>query len=250
MRFTSASFKFTASVLLLASTTGLAIGHSHHCKRPVDYKCEAPCPPPCPQNLMDGFYVGVGAGYDVITSDANFNEVGRIAITGNPRLAAYGWDAGGFLGYGKYFDVFYLGAEVFGNYTSASSSFTISGPLGSVHGNVRSNGDWGVALIPGIALNCSTLGYVRLGWDWANTRGNGRVVVNTEPPTVFSGNRSSTRNGFLFGVGLETLISCNWSLRGEFNYINFNNNDSSSRVGSRIRPSDNRYSLGIVYHFC
>lgn len=259
MRYKSLSFKLTQLSLsvILATTSGLALAHGKH-RHDVDYKdykceCEAPCPPPCPPcpcpMLHDGFYVGGAVGYDIVTSHGDFDETARIAVSGSHHLAATGWDAGLFAGYGMYFDCFYLGGEGYAYWSNSSHDFNITTPLGSLSSNIRHNWNYGLAILPGFRLNNATTAYVRLGWDWANVKHDGTVTTVT-PPATFSGNHTNTRNGFIYGVGMETLIACNWSLRADYTYVNYNNDNDGDRIGSRIHPSDNRFAVGIVYHFC
>jgi outer membrane immunogenic protein len=265
MRFKSTSFKLTSCLLLLVSATGLAYAKGPYRNVP-DFKCEVPSNPcPCPPSLMDGFYFGGDVGYDIITSRARFDRSGNIllhdsfVISGNPRLAATGWDGGLFAGYGKYFGCdcnFYLGGEIWGNWSSASDSLNITTPNGNAHFRVRANGDVGIGILPGIKLNHATLGYLRLGYDWGRVKSNGNITVFTPAPLTFSNSgNNNNQNGWVVGFGLESLIVDNWSLRAEADYLSFNNNNSSGSSdfgsrGSRERPNDYRFTLGVNYHFC
>lgn len=241
MRCISLFSKLSATLLLIAATTGLAMA------KDVDYKCEAPEPSPCPC-LHDGFYVGAAVGYDIVTSRARFDEMGTIAVTGNPHFAATGWDGGLFLGYGQYIDCFYLGGEIFGYYSGASQSLNINTPLGSLHSNIRANGNYGLAILPGLRINNATTAYVRIGYDWANVKSHTTVTI-PGLGLAFSGSRNNTRSGWLWGIGLETLIDCNWSLRADYTYVNYTS--SNHHTGSSARnPADNRIALGLVYHIC
>lgn len=243
MRLASASLKLTAGALLFASTIGLSVA-GPHCGRPADYKCEVPCPTRCPC-LKDGFYIGVAGGYNILTANPDFDgTAGGVGVSSNIDLAVRGGDVGGFLGFGKYFDVWYLGAEVYGFWTSANTSTTVTVPPapgvvgGTVNSRLRENGDWGIAILPGIALNNTTLGYVKVGYDWASVNARVNVTPTGGPTTTVSDN--DTAHGWVFGAGIETLVCDNWSVRGQFDYINYNND---------FDAQDNRISLGILYHF-
>lgn len=256
MRFTSIPSKLSAILLGLVASTGIAL--ANHAD--VDFKNEAP-PCPCPPTLMDGFYVGANAGYNILFTHASFNSP-ELALNGNPHIAVDGWNGGLFLGYGKYVtDIFYIGGEVFGYWSSASEGFRITqpGPAGGfVSANIEANGSWGLALIPGLKINQTTLAYLRGGYVWSNVHGNGHVHFNT--PTLVNGvlvtdlrsSGNSNVSGWQIGVGAETLLVDNWSLRTDYTYIDYNSSSSNHGVHRIVRdfnPRDNIFSLAIVYHF-
>lgn len=256
MSFKSKSLKLATGLVLLAATTGLAFANGNHHRNYKDDDCAPPCNPcnpcnPCPPSvLMDGFYLGAGVGYNILTTHSNFDETTRIAVQGNPELAASGWDGGVFLGYGQYVNyMFYLGGEVFANYSNSSKTINITTPTGNFHANVRSNWNYGLAILPGIRLNCATLGYLRFGYDWANVDSSASVHIN-EPATDFSGSRSNTISGFVYGFGIETVVQDNWSVRADYTYTNYNSSSSSRNAIARVNPADNRVMVSLVYHFC
>ena len=260
MRFKSTSFKLTSCLLLLVSTTGLGYAAKAH-YRPIDYKCEVPACP-CPPSLMDGFYFGGDVGYDIYTTrsrlrrDGNFFLNDRFIISGNPHLAATGWDAGLFAGYGKYFGCdcnFYLGGELWGNWSNASESVNITTLEGSAHSKIRANGDIGIGIVPGIKLNHATLGYLKIGYDWVSVNRHSSITVFTPTPVTFSGSgQNNNRGSWMAGLGLETLLIDNWSLRAEADYLGWgsNNNSSGHEGGGGGNPNDYRFTLGVNYHFC
>lgn len=255
MKLSSIATKALAASLILASTTGLAFAKNYK----GDYKGEvAPCPPPV--LLHDGWYVGIQGGYDSYRVRQGFSDSFVLpngttgTTTFNPSIAPTGWVGGLFLGYGQYLtDLFYLGGEVLGNYSGAQTSYniatSITTPAGvtstaSASNTFRVRGSWGVALLPGIRLNDTSLGYIRLGWNWAYMRSSSNVIANGM--TVASGSNNRTVNGFDFGLGIETLVFQNWSVRTEYNHAYYN---SFNGGGFSNNPSDNQFMLGILYHF-
>lgn len=237
------SFKLkcvAASVMFLATTASFAGGYKD------TFKDQMPCP--ASPMLMDGFYVGAQAGYQT----ANLGE--NISITSgtdslNPSVAVNGWLGGLFLGYGMTWNNFYyLGGEVFGNYANSSqgwdaASLSAGGSYGS---NAEMNSSYGLALLPGLRLTDSTLTYIRLGYTWAHFKYN-----ESSSTLGLSASNSSTEGGFTYGIGMETLITGNWSLRGEYTYTNYNSFGTSMNAtsSSSINPSASQYSLGVIYHF-
>lgn len=235
----------SAASLFLMSSVALA-GHNYK----GDYKNEMPCPPP--KMLKDGFYLGAQVGYEAYrVRESSAFDIPPLAegVAANPAVAATGWVGGLFLGYGQYLtDLFYLGGEIFGNYSGADESHSFQDTLGApftYNTKIEARGSYGLALLPGIRLNDATLGYIRLGWNWVNLKAS-ESVTTPGGGTLASASKSNTSNGFNYGVGIETLLVDNWSVRGEFTHTSYS--DFSTAYTS-YDPSDNQYMLGLIYHF-
>lgn len=253
MLFRSIPFKVAAGTLLLVASTGLAFAQD------VDFKNEAP-PCPCPPTLMDGFYVGAEVSYDVLLMHANFDLDEDIAVSGNPHLAARGWDGGLFLGFGKYLsDIFYLGGEVFGYWGGANADIHVTSPLGYLKVNAEEQGSYGLALLPGIKINQTTLAYLKGGYVWTNTHANATLHVNATPVApgfTLNGHRNNNISGWEVGVGMETLLVDNWSLRADYTYVDYTNSnrhhDSDDNNNNNfvhdLSPRDNVFAVAVVYH--
>lgn len=240
----SFTLKALTAALILASTTGMVFAKGYK----GDYKGEA-CPPP--QMLKTGWYLGAQAGYDSYRVRENIVST-TLGFAANPVISGNGWVGGLMLGYGMMMnDWFYLGGEVFGNFSGVDQnmSATFTG-LGSLNTSFQVDGSWGLGLLPGIKMTDSTLTYVRLGWNWANIKQTASVV-NAAGTTVASASKTNTSNGFVFGVGMETLIVDNWSLRGEFDHTWYSDFNTLSTATSTVstNPSDNQYMLAVIYHF-
>jgi len=238
---------------LLASTATLA----HNYKG--DYKNEIPAAP-CVQPLMlkDGFYVGAQVGYDSygvgLSRTASFGVPPVVTLTNSRNLSATGWVGGLFAGYGMYFNNFYyLAGEVFGNGSGASQTHNFSivdntdgSATSSSSTKVSVDGSWGVSVLPGLKVNDSTLAYVRLGYNQAKLKASETLTVGTLAP--FNGSRSKWQGGFNYGVGMESAVYQNVSLRGEFSHTNYSS-FTNSATGTKVSPSDNQYMVGLIYHF-
>lgn len=238
MNFSSITAKTLAASLILASTTGLAFAKNY--KGEANLKGEAPCPPPL--MLKDGFYVGGQVGYDSYRIREGYTEGD---LTASTVLNATGWVGGGFIGYGQYVtDMFYIGGEIYGNGSGAEvkSSFGDDSEASAYH-KVQVNANYGVALIPGVRLNDTSLGYLRLGWNWANIKVTNNANSNDGD---YHNSNTHTANGFDLGIGIETLVYDNWSVRTEYNHTWFSN---YSAAEARYNVSDNQFLAGIVYHF-
>ncbi len=242
----------TLCVSMLTAATLFASGSSfaaHHYKG--DYKNEVIPAAPCVQPLMlkDGFYIGAQGGYDSYRARETIStSVGGTALTGTGTGSIVGWEGGLYAGYGMYFNgwtmPFYLGAEIFGNGSNASQSQSAAFGTGSVYTNVNVRGDWGVSALPGLKVNDSSLVYVRLGWDQARFNTQETFALGA---TSINASQNTWRSGFNYGVGLETAVYQNVSIRGEYTHTNFGS--STSSLGTSYSLSNNRFMAGLTYHF-
>lgn len=252
MNFSSFKVKALTASLILLSSSGVAFAKNYK-GEPV-YKGEVPCP--APVTLKDGFYVGAQAGYDAYrvresTTGAATGPLGTTTVSSNPAVAATGWVGGLFVGYGRYLtDLFYLGGEIFADYSGAQENHNTGvsttlggGATGNLSTKIEARGSAGLGLLPGIKLNDTSLGYVRLGWNWVNMKATQDFTGTTGSA---SGSNTDTTNGFVFGFGLETLLWDNWSVRGEFDHTYYKSFNAGS---TSYDPSDNQYTMGILYHF-
>jgi outer membrane immunogenic protein len=95
----------------------------------------------------------------------------------------------------------------------------------------------------GALISKSTLIYARGGWS------NARFTVPVE-----LGNFSSTRNGWVAGVGIEQALSQNISARVEYDYSQYSRLRGTLDLGEgtapySIRPSRNAIKAGVSFHF-
>lgn len=66
----------------------------------------------------------------------------------------------------------------------------------------------------GYLLTPSTLGYVLAGYTWQHFN-----VDAVDTPPGF--NLDTDRDGYILGVGLETAVAANWTLKGEYRYADY-----------------------------
>jgi outer membrane immunogenic protein len=239
-----APVKVLATALILASTSGLAFAKNY--KGEANYKdMPPPCPPPA--MLKDGFYLGAQVGYDSYRVRTSITDPNGSSLSANPVQNVSSAVGGLFLGYGQYLtDLFYLGGEIFGTLNNGSQTMTAStATLGSFSSKFETNNAYGLALLPGLRLNDTSLGYIRLGYNWANLKGSD--TLTTAAGVTGSTSKSNTSGGFNLGLGIETLIVTNWSVRGEFSHTWYN--DFTTNFGTKYSPSDNLFMLGLLYHF-
>lgn len=126
------------------------------------------------------------------------------------------------LGYGDRMENYYLAGEIF----AVPFSTPISYSTNSTGVNARISRSFGLSLLPGYMITDSVMGYLRLG------------VVNSK----FSGPNTS-KSGGQVGAGLETNLTSNWDLRGEYIYTAY---QSVNGLGS---AKSNEVGIGAVYKF-
>ncbi len=115
----------------------------------------------------------------------------------------------------------YLAGELFG---TLGTSTLQSNPAVN-HSSLKSTYGYGASVIPGIMLSDHTMTYARLG------------VVKTR----FS-HYSKTVTGGQLGLGMQTSLTQNWDLRGEYDYTAYNK-------FSGMSVKSDAFNLGVVYKF-
>jgi opacity protein-like surface antigen len=231
-----------ASLFFLPSTSFAASSHSY-------YKGEVSAPEASSQRkaLDEGLYVGFALGYDSYRARSNAGiAFNGDTIAADPALYANGF-AGGILGgYGHYFNnLLYLGGEGFVNLTGASTHASFTDSLGnSNYNNKFSVGtSFGFGVLPGIKVNESSLFYLHLGFSCTNMEGQENIRVGT-----LQNNDDSNhwQTGFSYGLGLETAIYQDFSLRGQYTYTSYNS--FNSPFDTVYSPSNNQFMLALIYH--
>lgn len=199
------------------------------------------------EGLRDGLYVGLGVGYDaykVRTSISEEDILGGLIQT-NPELIGKGLDASIFAGYGLHFDWFYLGGEFFAKTSDATTSYNISSSGFNYNTEFNVHSSFGLGLLPGVMVNEKYLIYARIGAVRTSVKtqetGSGGLVG------TFSDSDTQWINGLSGGLGLEGLLYEGFSLRGEYLYTSYSS--FVSDLGTRYAPSDNEFTLGLLYHF-
>ncbi len=268
------SLAVVATTMLLGSTSALAAHHAY--KGEGNYKGEAMAAPaaPCvqPLALHDGFYLGAQGGYDTysvgVSGPVTVTNTGTGATatttTGFAQgrdIAANGFVGGLFGGYGMYWNNFYyLAGELFVNDSGANDNITgqttTIGTTTTIRGSTQKasvSWSWGVSILPGLKVNDSTLAYVRLGYSQARIQGTDNYLSTSTSATVLPANVNGTGNtrsqsAFQYGIGLETAVYQNISVRGEYSHANYGS-FTQGVTGTKFSASDNQFMAGLIYHF-
>jgi outer membrane immunogenic protein len=243
------TLKKIAFTILLLPTIVLA-GHKHQYKD-VMFKDATPCQPP---QLLDGFYIGAQGGYDSYKVNEKIKIVSSTGTTNsfNPNVNPNGFAGGFMFGYGSYFsNLYYLGGEFFAIASNATSQWSsiIADITGSTPGTydsrMSSKGSYGIAMLPGLKITDTTLTYVRLGYT------RGVLKYHESATTITATGKTNVEAGFAYGLGIESLIANNWSMRGEFTYTNYGSFTTKLNVPSSttLNSSDSQFMVGILYHY-
>lgn len=152
-------------------------------------------------------YVGASVGVNVNSST---NAVG-----GNPGVFR-GIPVKLFAGYGTMLgQSFYLAGEVLGTLGTGDISTS---------NNMKTSYGMGASVLPGVMLNDNAMMFVRAG------------VVRSRFPSV-----GKMSNGGQLGLGMQTSLTQNMDVRGEYTYTEYSN------VGAVKSPRTDEYTLGLVY---
>lgn len=225
------------SIAIIASSFTFADTTPTPSQNTVVYK-GAPCP--VERGLQSGFYLGGQLGYDFWRVRQNVN-LGPGLLLSNPTTTPTGFIAGIFTGWGHYFyERWYLGLEALANYSNASTTWNANDSTGSYLSRYSTYNSFGLGVLPGYKINVNTLLYVRLGFNWIRLKTNETSSIQTVI------NRGWTR-GFVYGLGMESVFSGNWSIRTEYNHTDATAFNTS--MGTRYTPEDNQVMFGVIYHF-
>lgn len=278
LRLSSICLSVIAASLL--ATPGFAHVHKAEHHNYKGERMEAPCPPPCGM-LHDGFYVGGQVGYDSYRIHESFSAGGPFVVAAEDMFPAVSGSAsffaertlngtgvmgGLFAGWGMTFaNAWYLGAEIFANDSAAKSTTRVDADVtvfpfvadAELETTVQADWSYGITINPGYRINCGTVGYIKLGWQAHRLKTSSDLDVgafDASTGEVFADldahhNDSHWYNGFAYGLGMETVVWENWSVRGEYTHVDLGHHHIH-HSGVKLSPSDNQYTLGLVYHFC
>jgi outer membrane immunogenic protein len=184
-----------------------------------------------------GFYIGAMGGY--AWSDQLRATALDVTATSNTSETSGGF-GGGTIGYNWQVDswVFGLEAEAAGaSISHSSTAFIITGTeridaFGSVTGRV------GFAAGPALI-------YAKGGYAWADSKLSLSVLG-----LVFSD--SHVHSGWTVGGGVEYLFLPNWSVKGEYMYVDYSNQTYFASLlppGVGLGATFHSVKAGINYHF-
>jgi len=267
---------FASVVSLGLGGLGAASAADMAVKAPV-YKA----PPPVEVYSWTGFYVGGNAGYawgrDAINGVETAPvppffavDVAAVSAASSPRLKPSGFTGGGQAGY---------------NWQTGAAVFGVEADIEAFRLRASTTGTFPFpSTLPGGALGPPTTfftptssastdwlftGRGRLGWandHWLLYATGGVAVTNLSvnqtiavlPPFVFNAATSDTRVGWTVGAGFEYMLASNWSVKGEYLYLDFGNLNgvgvltpafAGFTYANSTHLTANIARVGVNYHF-
>ena len=227
------------SVLLSAASVLIMAGAASAADLPRRAPAAAPYyAAPVPVFTWTGFYLGLNAG-------AAFNGSNNNAYTSNgfgiaPTIYAptggnnTGFTGGGQIGYNWQTSSFVFGLETDiqgvsrGNSNVAVLPIILPGTYAVATPGNRANWFGTVRGRAGFAVD-RALFYVTGGFAYGGNNGGGSVTYFPPlgPATVYSPGSNSSKVGWTLGGGVEYALSNNWSLKGEYLYVDLGGNNNS-----------------------
>ena len=213
----------------------------------------APAPPPVPMPVFSwtGCYVGVSAGGDF--GNSAWTDIPGHSWGGTNKVSygTAGAIAGGQAGCNYQMQNFVIGVEGDLWWSGLQGSKRLLGGEGGPYGfKTQSNFAGDLAARLGFAVD-RTLFYGKIGAAWADYKFTETYDSINSPDTG-----RSTYSGLLLGVGIEYAIDMHWSIKGEYDYINYGGkNIAMYKSGGgydyspRIVNSENIFKIGANYHF-
>ncbi len=199
---------------------------------------------------IGGFYIGAHAGLGSDSSDwagtPNPNPVPPFVSANTADLSAGGALFGGTIGGRWQSGYVVLGIEAEASFASLDDSAPNSSAAGFAN-SVKI--DWLGTLTAQAGIQTGRVhGYLEAGIAFTGSEYS--VTDSRGGPVNLTQSVSDTRNGFVFGAGLEYLLGSHWSIRGEYNYLNFGANDY--RIANDTWSIDQTMHVGrlaILYRF-
>jgi outer membrane autotransporter protein len=243
------SFAFLGSIALLALSAGsAALAADLPVKAPVYRTLVA-----APYYDWTGFYVGGLLGYSWGHNDRTTSNAATGAVVSTGGHDQNGGFGGGQIGY-NYMAApnLLLGFEADVAYANITGSETITNAAGTNVSvlNVRTDRQGTVRGRIGYAANGWLL-YATGGWAWAHAREDRAQVAGTTglstPGTVESVNFS--KSGGTVGGGVEFAVAPNWSVKGEYRYIDYGTDPAFARamIRSDLLSREHQVLVGLNY---
>jgi outer membrane immunogenic protein len=210
----------------------------------ADYALPTKKAPPPPVFTWSGCYAGLHVGGDF--GHSNWSAPSS-SIVGMSTAGALG---GGQLGCNYQVNGFVVGgeAEIWGSGLSGSASLDPKGTLVNLKARSDLAGD--VALRGGVAFD-RALVFVKAGLAMTQYRYDYAI-----PSVPLSATGRSDDSGLLIGLGLEYALDAHWSLKAEYDYINYGSKASALYVAGQstgaplsFANTENIVKAGANYRF-
>lgn len=214
--------------ILLGATSAILMTSAGHAADQI-------APPPGGFN-WSGFYVGVGGGFGAVNHKFSVSGVGSFNGIGGEGLfgeLTVGYDH-------MLTDRILLGGFIDTHVGNIGMSLDAD-PL--INADLTNSYGFDAIARLGYVLNGNTLGYVLGGYTWEHFK-----LDVSLPFLGGSFDYNESRSGYVFGVGMETAIGHNWTIKTEYRYANYGNN-SVAGSALHIEPSTHTFHIAANYRF-
>jgi outer membrane immunogenic protein len=207
--------------------------------------------PYTPAFSWTGFYLGANVGYAWGDTDISSNNDGFDEDEASIGYDTDGVIAGGQLGYNWQRGRFVFGLEGEIGYLGAEGDKRLPEADDGDNFGETEFGAYGVlAGRLGIASD-RALFYVKGGWALASidTKAGDLDEEEIDPSKVT--NLDETLSGYAIGGGVEYALSQNWTVKGEYLYMNFGDEKSSNADGDTFKHEIDLHTakVGVNYKF-
>lgn len=188
-----------------------------------------------------GFYLGANAGYGAGKAIQSNKEAAP-----NNFSADYGMTGaiGGLhTGYQHQLGMFILGAEASANLSNTEGT----SKYGNVKTSIKRKHAFGLAARAGVAIN-SWMTYAKLGWETAKF--NNKVSGHVAPRLDENFSKDKRLNGFVTGLGFETLVAKNMMIGAEWTYTFYKNTAfEAGNNPDKVKPRIGDFKVRLGYKF-
>ncbi|WP_322419108.1 outer membrane protein [Mesorhizobium huakuii] len=183
-----------------------------------------------------GAYVGIGGGFGAsvhkfsVAPIVDFNGIGGNGVFGE-LTAGYDYMVS---------ERFLLGGFIDANGGNIGPSISIPG----ADIDLTNSYGFDVGLRAGYLLNPDTLGYVLGGYSWQHFKLDGSGFAEGL-------NFTQNRSGYVLGVGMETVLRGNWTLKTEYRYADYGDKSVIDFGGGslNVEPSTHTFHIAANYRF-
>jgi outer membrane immunogenic protein len=245
-------------LLLSSAAVAALVGQAYAADLPA--RTYAPVLPPPPAFTWTGFYVGVNAGAS--WSGSSVTPVLSGAFLSDPYSSEYrslygtkasnnstGFTGGGQIGYNWQVANFVFGLEGDINYQNNDADVrqtaVAASPLsGTINKTFHPTDGWFATIRPrfGIAFG-QALVYATGGLAVGDERSKITITDNTNNPYTWSGSSDDTRTGWVVGGGLEYALNQNWTIKGEYLYVDLGTRNFA--LANAASNSIQAYTMGV-----
>jgi opacity protein-like surface antigen/outer membrane protease len=230
-------YKLLSGVASAALVSALAIGFAGGASA-ADLAVKAPpAALAMPAGSWAGFYVGVHSA--AVRGGTTFSDPFGASIFGD-RTPTPGYGFGGQIGYNWQNGIWVYGLEADATWLTSDATVTcgaFSGFYSSSNCGARPDAMGTVTGRLGLALGPAghTLAYVKGGFAWQHTDVTATLNNNFFFAPV-TNSASLTQTGWTVGAGVEQALTPAWSVRFEYDYLNFGNKGSVVIPASSFGP--------------